>query len=307
MPSANIPLSPYFPALIKPDSWLAKAWSDAKKYDSQPYMGRFAPSPSGLLHQGSLIAALASYLHAHWHGGSWLVRMEDVDTSRCTSAYGQSQLTTLRALGFEFTEPVMWQSERGAAYQQAFDQLASHQVIYPCTCTRKDLNDDARHNSDFCKTNLKLGKSVRSWRFRVDDTPIIWFNGDQKMCDILTRSTGDFVIHRLPDEWTYQFAVVVDDGTQGITHVVRGDDLLDSTARQITLQNALSLPRPSYNHIPLLLNDDGNKLSKSEQAPALSILDGPTSLMHAWCFLGGREFTATTIDDFWQTVLMPRV
>jgi glutamyl-Q tRNA(Asp) synthetase len=123
----------------------------------------------------------------------------------------------------------------------------------------------------------------------------------------LTKSCGDFVIKRLPNEWTYQLAVVVDDGAQGITHIVRGNDLLDSSARQVALQEALSLQRPIYNHIPLLLNEAGHKLSKSEQAPALSTMDGVACLMHAWCFLGGRDFAPASVDDFWRTVLMPRV
>ena len=137
MPLPDMPLSAHFEQIVQPYSWLAQAWFEGQNH-GKPYVGRFAPSPSGLLHQGSLIAALASYVHAHWHHGSWLVRMEDVDLSRCTAAYGQSQLATLHALGFEFNDPVMWQSQRSVAYQQAFDRLIADQRIYPCTCTRKD-------------------------------------------------------------------------------------------------------------------------------------------------------------------------
>ena len=307
MPLPDMPLSADFTQIVQPHSWLAQAWFEGQNHGRQPYVGRFAPSPSGLLHQGSLIAALASYVHAHWHHGSWLVRMEDVDFSRCTVAYGQSQLATLHALGFEFDEPVMWQSQRSAAYQQAFDRFAADQRIYPCTCTRRDLGDNSQHNFNICQARLKLGHPIRSWRFRVTDQLIAWRNGTQTMHEDLTKSCGDFVIKREPDEWTYQLAVVVDDGAQGITHIVRGNDLLDSSARQIALQETLSLPRPVYNHIPLLLDEAGRKLSKSEQAPALSTMDGVACLMHAWCFLGGRDFAPASIDEFWRTVLMPRV
>ncbi|AXF85105.1 Glutamyl-Q tRNA(Asp) synthetase [Ephemeroptericola cinctiostellae] len=320
---------PHLPQPLRPDSWLACAWLAAKRFKSTPnrppYKGRFAPSPSGLLHQGSLIAALASYIHAHWHGGEWLVRMEDVDQSRCTAAYGEAQLTVLRELGFEFDANVMWQSQRHDAYQAAFDMLSNHRHTYPCTCTRRDIADsrtrmDARNAqtpayAGTCRKGINTHAPIRSWRFRVHDEPLIWQDENGIMhVDNLEHSVGDFALKRasLPQgapqhtpedgDWTYQLAVVVDDAAQGVTHIVRGEDLLDSTARQIALQRALNIPPPHYNHIPLLLNPDGDKLSKRDQAPALNALHGLEALQHAWCFLGGQPIEADYICDFWQSV-----
>ncbi|TDR30911.1 tRNA glutamyl-Q(34) synthetase GluQRS [Hydromonas duriensis] len=305
------------PNLLTPDSWLARAWHSAQRHrqhpNTSPYIGRFAPSPSGLLHQGSLIAALASYLHARWHAGTWLVRMEDVDVSRCTRAYGLAQLQLLMDLGFEFDNNVMWQSERNAAYQAAFAQLQAQGRIYPCGCSRKEIADSrialntTATYSGACRHGMTDGKAIRSWRFRVDDEVIRWNdeNGDSHM-EAIAQSVGDFVLKReTPQggEWAYQLAVVVDDAAQGVTHVVRGADLLDSTARQIALQQALNLPTPQYNHFPLLLNPQGEKISKREQAPALHALDGLSALQHAWQFLGGTYFECHDVPSFWSSVL----
>ena len=314
------------PTTLRPNSWLTHAWLAATQFKSNtnhpPYIGRFAPSPSGLLHQGSLITALASYTHARWHGGAWLVRMEDVDQSRCTLAYGEAQLAMLRELGFEFNANVMWQSERHGAYQAAFDMLLAHGQVYPCTCTRRDIADsrtrmDARNAqtaayAGTCRAGVAPHKPIRSWRFRVQDEPLIWCdeNGVAHN-DNLAHSVGDFVIKRVGeaqghsgdgDDWAYQLAVVVDDAAQGVTHIVRGEDLLDSTARQIALQRALKQPTPHYNHIPLLLNPDGDKLSKRDQAPALDTLHGLEALQHAWHFLGGQWIETDCISGFWQAI-----
>lgn len=299
-----MPLSDLLTHLIEPNTWLAHAALSAQSAPhpaNVPYVGRFAPSPSGLLHQGSLIAALASYLHACWHRGSWLVRIEDVDTSRCTQAFAQAQLRILHDLKFVFDPAVVWQSERTQAYQTAFEQLRKLALVYPCACTRKDTQP--QHDWLHCQERQK-SQPIHSWRFKVGHEPIVWQNSDVEMRETLSATCGDFVIKRMPNEWTYQLAVVLDDAAQNISHVVRGEDLLDSTARQIALQQALDLPRPMYSHFPLLLNSDGSKLSKSDQAPALSSLNGLQSLLHAWCFLGGKPFDAQTVDDFWQQILL---
>ena len=319
------------PLPLHPDSWLAHTWLAAQRFKSThqrlPYIGRFAPSPSGLLHQGSLITALASYIHARWHDGIWLVRMEDVDQSRCTSAYGEAQLKVLRELGFEFDGNVMWQSQRHEAYQAAFDILHAHQLVYPCTCTRREIVDSHTrmdtHNSQTaayagtCRIGITANKPIRSWRFRVPDEPVIWQDeSNVTHVDNLKYSVGDFILKRADErtpndhqsiqrdgDWAYQLAVVVDDATQGVTHIVRGEDLLDSTARQIALQRALSVPTPHYNHIPLLLSPNGDKLSKRDQAPALEALHGLEALQHAWHFLGGQPIEVNHINGFWHAIL----
>ena len=321
----------HLPALLRPNSWLAHTWLAAKHFKStpsnSPYVGRFAPSPSGWLHQGSLIAALASYIHARWHDGVWLVRMEDVDQSRCTVAYGEAQLAILRELGFEFDANVMWQSQRHAAYQAAIEMLHTHQLVYPCTCTRREIvdsrtrmdtnNPQTMAYTGTCRMGVTANKPIRSWRFRVPDEPLIWQDENNiTHTEKLEYSVGDFILkragaptkggHKNPQEdgdWAYQLAVVVDDATQGVTHIVRGEDLLDSTARQIALQRALSVPTPHYNHIPLLLSPNGDKLSKRDQAPALEALHGLEALQHAWHFLGGQPIEVNRIHGFWHAIL----
>lgn len=309
MPAAKTaqPLS----ELIRPDTWLAQAWASAQQHHGV-YIGRFAPSPSGRLHQGSLIAALASYLHAQWHDGTWLVRMEDVDQSRCTRAIGAHQLATLRALGFQFDEPVLWQTERFAAYRAAFEQLRAHLRVYPCACTRKQIAEyqaqlGVAHYPRTCRNGVANDAVIRSWRFDVGDEIITWTDESGSIStERLSETSGDFVIRRgmqNTDDWAYQLAVVVDDAAQGVTHVVRGADLFDSTARQILLQRVLGYPSLQYSHVPLLTNAHGEKLSKSEQAPELDVLNPIAALQHAWCFLGGMDFGCVDVTDFWRRVL----
>ena len=295
------------PTLIRPDTWLAQAWYAASCYTDQPYIGRFAPSPSGVLHQGSLIAALASYLHADWHGGRWLLRMEDVDQSRCTRALGAQQLNILRALGFEWDTPVLWQTERFAAYRAAFAPLKSQGRIYPCACTRKqivhrenELNIQVYPRT--CRGVPTAPEKIHSWRFDVGEQIITWTDESGRVTtENLSATCGDFVVRRgfeATDDWAYQWAVVVDDAWQGVTHVVRGADLWDSTARQIALQQALNAPLLQYSHMPLLVNEAGEKLSKSGQAPALDVLAPTDALLHAWEFLGGQRFDCALPEDF---------
>ena len=257
------------------------------------YIGRFAPSPTGPLHAGSLVAALASWLDARAHGGQWLVRIEDVDTPRCIAGADQLILQQLATCGLVSDAAVMWQSQRGDAYQAALDALIAKGWAYPCGCSRKEIEDAQalmghareRHTAAVypgtCRDGLN-GKAARAWRLNVqrviDDlqltTPLTWQDrllGLQQQ-DV-AKDVGDFVLRRADGLWAYQLAVVVDDAAQGITHIVRGEDLTDNTARQIVLQRALGLPTPSYMHTPLVLGENGEKLSKQNGAEALDLSD----------------------------------
>ncbi len=263
------------------------------------YVGRFAPSPTGPLHAGSLVAALASWLDARAHGGRWLVRIEDVDTPRCVPGADAIVLQQLAACGLLPDEAPVHQSQRGALYQQALDVLAAAGHAYPCACTRSDVaNANAalgrvkpRHGDlvypGTCRPSRGglQGHSGRAWRMQVPDAPhdvITWQDrhlGPQQQA--LSTAVGDFVIRRADGLWAYQLAVVVDDTAQGVTHVVRGDDLCDNTPRQILLQNALGLPRPVYLHTPLVMGDNGEKLSKQNGALALNLSSPTTALDQA--------------------------
>lgn len=254
------------------------------------YRGRFAPSPTGPLHMGSLVAALASWLDARAHGGVWLVRIEDVDTPRCSPGADQHILQQLAAFGLISDEPVVWQSRRSDLYQQALEHLASTGRAYPCGCSRKDIADalqsqgqtQKRHHADVypgtCRPangGLK-GRPARAWRFLIpaDTADVAWVDqqlGPQRQN--VAAAVGDFVLKRGDGLWAYQMAVVVDDADQGITHVVRGEDLADNTPRQILLQRALELPQPSYRHTPIVLGANGEKLSKQNGARALDFTD----------------------------------
>ncbi|MDB5932066.1 MAG: Glutamate--tRNA ligase, partial [Polaromonas sp.] len=265
------------------------------------YRGRFAPSPTGLLHAGSLVAALASWLDARAHHGQWLVRIEDVDTPRCLPGADQRILNQLAACGLVPDAPPLYQSGRGALYQQALEQLIAASLAYPCGCTRQDIalalaaagQARQRHGElvypGTCRHGLR-GRPARAWRLlTVKNEPnrplaqtvpaqpaintvapanpleqhIDWHDrrlGPQRQN--VSRDVGDFVLKRADGLWAYQLAVVVDDAAQGITDIVRGQDLADNTARQILLQRALGLPVPRYLHTPLVLGANGEKLSK---------------------------------------------
>lgn len=256
------------------------------------YRGRFAPSPTGALHAGSLVAALASWLDARAHGGAWLVRIEDVDTPRCVPGADREILRQLAACGLVPDEPPLWQSTRGAAYAQALQQLVQAGQAYACGCTRKDIATwwqarGVRPQPDAelvypgtCRAGLN-GKPARAWRLRVEGT-VHW--QDRRLgpqAQDVARAVGDFVLKRADGLWAYQLAVVVDDAAQGITDVVRGEDLADNTARQILLQRALGLPTPRYLHTPLVLAADGRKLSKQNGAAPLDLADPLEALRRA--------------------------
>ncbi|MBB3175953.1 tRNA glutamyl-Q(34) synthetase GluQRS [Variovorax sp. Sphag1AA] len=253
-------------------------------------IGRFAPSPTGPLHAGSLVAALASWLDVRAQGpdARWLVRIEDADTERCLPAMGEVILSQLAACALLPDEPPVWQTQRAHRYEVALDKLKAAALAYPCGCSRKDIDEalarlgvaHTRHGERVypgtCRDGLHA-KAARAWRFaatkfqQVSAEPLVhWHDrrlGDQQQ-DV-AHEVGDFVLKRADGPWAYQLAVVVDDAEQGVTDVVRGEDLADNTARQILLQRALGVPTPRYLHTPLVLGPDGDKLSKQNGATAL--------------------------------------
>ncbi|MET3231977.1 UNVERIFIED_ORG: glutamyl-Q tRNA(Asp) synthetase [Burkholderia sp. 1263] len=245
------------------------------------YRGRFAPSPTGPLHFGSLVSALASWLDARAHGGAWLVRVEDIDRPRTVPGAARDILATLERFGMHADEPPIWQSTRIARYEEALDQLKARGLVYPCGCTRKEIADSLLHaharNTTLaypgtCRNGLH-GKPARARRLRVPngEAAVITFEDRWQgtQTQNLATEVGDFVLKRADDQWAYQLAVVVDDADAGITHIVRGADLMDSTARQIYLQRCLGAPTPEYLHVPVVTNDQGEKLSKQNGAQAL--------------------------------------
>jgi glutamyl-Q tRNA(Asp) synthetase len=249
------------------------------------YIGRFAPSPTGPLHFGSLVAAVASYLDARAHGGQWLVRMEDVDAPRSVPEADADILRTLEAFGFEWDGPVLYQTARNEAYREALDRLRREGWAYPCSCSRKEIGNPVYPGT--CRSGpVDLGKPL-AWRVRVDPTVVSFDDralGTQQQD--LAEEVGDFVVLRSDALFAYQLAVVVDDAAQGVTDVVRGADLLDSTPRQIWLRQLLGFPIPRYLHVPIATNAAGEKLSKQTLAPPLNVADAEAELCAALRFLG---------------------
>ena len=273
------------------------------------YRGRFAPSPTGLLHAGSLVAALASWLDARAHGGAWLVRIEDVDAPRCVAGAGEAILAQLAACGLHPDEPVWWQHARGEAYAAALQRLRTAGQAYDCGCTRADIDAAlaaaGRPHQRFgervypgtCRAGLR-GRAPRAVRLRVDGR-IDWVDrrlGPQSQD--LAAEVGDFVLQRADGLRAYQLAVVVDDAAQGITDVVRGEDLADNTARQIALQRALGVPTPRHLHTPLVRAADGHKLSKQNGAAPLDLSDPLAALAAAAAVLGLRVEAAGSLPDW---------
>nr|WP_301290879.1 tRNA glutamyl-Q(34) synthetase GluQRS [Robbsia andropogonis] len=249
----------------------------------RPYCGRFAPSPTGPLHAGSLISALASWLDAKSHDGTWLVRIEDVDQPRSVPGAADDILATLAAYGLHADAPPVWQHDRDQAYETAFAQLRASGLLYPCGCTRREIADalahhDTRHRHatlaypGTCRHGLH-GRAPRTWRLRVPEGTAACFHFVDRwhgaQSQDLAAEVGDFALRRGDGLWAYQLAVVVDDAAAGVTDVVRGADLLDSTPRQIYLQQCLGVPTPRYLHVPVLNDARGEKFSKQTGAEAL--------------------------------------
>ncbi|GAB4169796.1 MAG: tRNA glutamyl-Q(34) synthetase GluQRS [Rhodocyclaceae bacterium] len=257
------------------------------------YRGRFAPSPSGPLHFGSLVAALASWLDARAAGGAWLVRIEDIDARRSSRAAEDAILRALSAFGLEWDEALVRQSGRTPLYREAFERLERAGRVFGCRCSRREIADSALGAGaaavypGTCRKGLPAGSYARAWRLRVEPGEICFEDRLQgRCCQDLAREVGDFVVARADGSFTYQLAVVVDDAAQGVTDVVRGADLLGSTARQILLQRLLGLPRPRYLHVPVAVDAGGCKLSKQTHARALDVTHAQRVLPLALSFLG---------------------
>ena len=282
--------------------------------DGIGYRGRFAPSPTGPLHAGSLVAALASWLDARAHGGQWLVRIEDVDHQRCRPELGRLILDQLQRCGLNPDATPIWQSARQTRYDATLQRLIGEGRAYPCGCTRKDIDtalaarqqSPGRHGERVypgtCRHGLQ-GRVARAWRLRCDAQPgsgvMAWTDrrlGVQQQ-DV-AREVGDFVLRRADGATAYQLAVVVDDADQGITQVVRGEDLADNTARQILLQRALGAAQPGYLHLPLVLAADGRKLSKQNGAAALDLHEPLHALRRAAATLGLPPLAQTVQADW---------
>jgi glutamyl-Q tRNA(Asp) synthetase len=259
------------------------------------YRGRFAPSPTGPLHFGSLVAAVGSHADARATGGEWTVRMEDLDPPREAPGAADAILRALAAFGMTWDGPVLYQSTREDAYRQALDRLAAAGLIYPCACTRREIADSAVRSAaaselvypGTCRGGLPPGRAPRAMRIRVDAAVIDFedvVQGPQRQH--LGRQVGDFVLRRADGYFAYQLAVVVDDADQAITDVVRGADLLDSTPRQIFLQRCLGLPTPRYCHLPVATDASGEKLSKQTLAAPVDPAQPAPALARALDFLG---------------------
>lgn len=289
----------------------------------KPYVGRFAPSPTGPLHAGSLVAALASWLDARRHQGQWLVRIEDVDAPRCVPGADQLILDQLAACGLVPDAPPVHQSQRGPLYQAALDSLVSRGLAYPCACTRADIAQanaalglvKPRHGElvypGTCRPeNGGLrGRPARAWRLKAPPADqALWHWTDRRLgpqTQDLARTVGDFVVKRADGLWAYQLAVVVDDADQGITHIVRGQDLADNTPRQQWLQRCLGLPSPIYMHTPLLLDSHGEKLSKQHGATAIRTDHALSELQGAGRELG-IEVSGHTLGSWLKNATLHR-
>ena len=277
------------------------------------YCGRFAPSPSGPLHAGSAVAAVASFVDARARGGKWLVRIEDLDTPRNAPGAVETILGQLQALGMVWDDDIVFQSRRLHLYQSAFDALLSLSCLYPCGCTRREIADSAVQEASIrtdgerpypgtCRLGLSAGRQALSWRVRVPEGVYRFEDRWQgwKEQDV-ARAVGDFVVRRADGIWAYQLAVVVDDAAQQITYIVRGEDLLTSTARQNMLREILGYAQPTVLHVPLVMDRAGQKLSKQNGAKALDLSRPLEVLQQAWVDLGFERIAVTNIETFWST------
>ena len=274
------------------------------------YRGRFAPSPTGPLHFGSLVAAVGSYLDAKFNNGEWLVRIEDLDWRREVPGAASQILYTLEQLGLEWDGEIIYQSQRAKIYQDALDALKNKDLIYPCICSRKEVADSSIIGLSgpiypgTCLKNPVPANRVHALRIRTGND-LIEFNDMLRgsYSQRLSSDSGDFVLRRADGMYAYQLAVVVDDAEQKITHVVRGADLLDSTPRQIFLQRLLGYSTPRYLHLPIVTNRTGEKLSKQTDAAPIDLLNALAQLVDALHFLGQKppmEIMEGDLSAFWQ-------
>jgi glutamyl-Q tRNA(Asp) synthetase len=274
------------------------------------YVGRFAPSPTGSLHFGSLIAAVASYCDAKANTGKWLVRMEDLDKPREMKGAADNILRTLEAFGFAWNDEVVYQSQRAKLYAETLNVLQNKQLIYPCTCTRKEIADSGNalgiDGVIYPKTCLKHAPETdihAAYRIMTLDKNIAFLDEIQgEITQNLARDVGDFILKRADGLFAYQLAVVADDAAQGITHIVRGADLLDSTPRQLYLQQVLGFATPNYAHIPIVANIVGEKLSKQTLAEPIDISLPEYHILNALSFLGQQppaELKNANLNEIW--------
>lgn len=275
------------------------------------YIGRFAPSPTGPLHFGSLIAAVASYCEAKANHGLWLVRMEDLDRPREIKGAADTIMRQLETFGFEWHGTVLYQSQRDNIYATALKQLNDQQLIYPCTCTRKEIADTSHQIGidgiiypQTCLSHPLKPNAAMALRIKTDNRDISFTDAIQgTITQHLATQVGDFILKRADGLFAYQLAVVADDAEQGVTHIVRGADLLDSTPRQIYLQQCLSYQTPHYAHVPVASNAAGEKLSKQTLAPALDETNANHQLFNALSFLGQNppnEIKNATLSEMWR-------
>ncbi|SFP34668.1 glutamyl-Q tRNA(Asp) synthetase [Nitrosomonas cryotolerans] len=277
---------------------------------SSAYRGRFAPSPTGPLHFGSLVAAVGSYLEAKHHDGEWLVRIEDLDTPRTVSGASSSILNVLEKLGMEWDGVVVYQSQRNKIYQNALASLERQGLIYSCQCSRKEIADSSIRGiggliyPGTCRNHSYALEQSSASRIQTTNDPISFKDRLQGLiCQRLNSDIGDFVLRRADGIYAYQLAVVVDDAEQQITHVVRGSDLLGSTPRQIYLQQLLNYITPVYMHLPLVMSQTGEKLSKQTYAAPIDLINALSQLVAAARFLGQEppiELLKSDVSSFWQ-------
>jgi len=288
------------------------------------YIGRYAPSPTGPLHFGSLVAAVASYCDAKANQGKWLLRIEDVDKPREVKGAADIILQQLETFGFEWDGDVLYQSRRSEYYADALNHLQKQQIIYPCTCTRKEIADSSHQFGveglvypNTCLQHAIKPNTPAAFRVKTD-SGIIRFNDaiQGNIAQKLNKDVGDFVLKRADGFFTYQLAVVVDDAAQGVTHIVRGADLLNSTPRQLYLQQLLGLTHPTYAHVPVATNQAGEKLSKQTKAPAINTQLIGQNLFDALTFLGQQPPVKIKTNrlaeiwnwaiEHWQLAMIPR-
>ncbi len=300
--------SPSSPAAIE-NKRLSQPQHLSKQQNNHQYIGRFAPSPSGSLHFGSLIAATASYLCAKSVQGKWLLRIEDVDKFRIKENSIASIIHTLETYGYEWDDSILYQSQRYEAYEEAL--LSLKELVYPCSCTRKFLKSQSPLGTygyiypGYCRKKISHSEpSQFAIRLRTNDT-FVYFNDDcqNEMTQRIESEVGDFIIKRSDKMFSYQFAVVVDDEYQNITEVVRGSDLLDNTPRQLYLQQCLQYKQPNYLHFPTAVTNDGKKLSKQNHAPEVGERKKRQTILSTLDFLGQKPPSLenfSSIKDIWQ-------